>query len=1097
MSEVSTSRQSSWHVPQVQKACCCIITLLLILGLSQWFSIFRSVEFLINYVPLNIIFEVAAFAIAMMIFGMAWVTQRYRPSLQTLVIGIGFLGIGLLDLSHVLSYRVLPDFVTANTPEKSINFWLLARSLTAVLLLYVAFVPSLVNKRPGQGLRLGLLVLMLAGVAVAHLWFFYWPELVPDTFIVGQGLTDFKIHSEYVIIMVHLLAGLGLARRYLQEGYLGYLYLAASAVIMAMGEYFFSINVDFTDAYNIFGHLYKIITYCFLYRALFREMVYEPYQELDDARNRLQATLKALPDTLLEVSGAGRVLSVNARKENGEFAHWQPGTYVRDWLPAPATKVFLDALSRAESDGVVHDLRIVSERGCHLGLSVSRHEGWCYLVLCRDISAQVENEHRILHETRLNNLLLQIKRLARDDNENALLDCCAEQLAGLTASAGSLIHLCPENTPDQLPEQPRTFGASPAPWLTDGQSASPWQQAARSDQVVAWEGVSAGEGISLPVRDHQGVALVVSVFGRKEGYGEQERTTLGMVASALWSRIRQRRQDRAIHRLSKALEQNPYPVIITDAQVRIQYVNRAFTRVSGYAVDEVEGRNPSMLQSGKTENKTYVDMWAHLHRGQPWKGELINRRRDGSCYIESASIYPITDDAGRVINYVAHKEDITQHRNNEERLRQLSQCDQLTGVLNKRAFEQQLIQQLRRSRMRGGGLSLLWLDMDNFKSVNDSLGYVAGDELLVEISNRLRAQLAPGSLIGRPLGDGFVMAVEGNEQETIALLAEQLLQGIQAPVTLNHQLLSVSASLGIATCPHDGDNAVALFKAAELAMYRAKQDGRNGLRFYAPEMQKHSERALSLATALKNAIASQELALAFQPQMDISHRRMIGAEALLRWRHPEWGFVSPAEFIPLAEQNGLIVSIGWWVIDRVLEQLVALRAAGRDNISIAVNVSAAQLVQPDFVTELQARVHASGVPAQAIDIELTESVAMVNPEDTGEKMAALSAAGFRISIDDFGTGYSSMSYLKRFAIDKIKIDKSFVDEVTHKHEDKTIVNAIIHMARSLGMRTIAEGVETEEQFETLRRKGCDAIQGYWYSRPLLGEDFSAFVRAHT
>ncbi|MDP5291224.1 EAL domain-containing protein [Oceanimonas sp. CHS3-5] len=1094
MSDVLLMSAQRGHHREVFKGCFWVVLLALVMGLSQWLPMFQRVEFLINYVPLNIIFEVSAFTIAMMIFGMAWVTQRYRPSLQTLVIGIGFLGIGLFDLSHVLSYQVLPDFITANTPEKAINFWLAARLLTAVILLFVAFLPSLMEKRAGAGQRRSLLLLMLTLVALVHVWFLLFPRYVPDTYVVGQGLTDFKVHFEYLIIGAHMVAALGLANRYRTEGFITYLYLAVSAIIMAMGEHFFTIYVDFTDANNILGHLYKIITYGFLYRALFREMVYEPYQYLRDARSRLQATVDALPDSLFEVTRQGDILSVYAGGETGDLSAWQIRSHanVRSWLSEPAAAVFFDALHTAAREGVAHDIRIragTDAAPCYLGLSVSKKhnagEG-SFLVLSRDISQQVANETRILHETHLNSALLRINNLAHERDEQHLLLCGAEQAAALTASTGALVH---QGSHDgRLLAHPTLFGLQDLPALN---GTPPWQQAADSGQLVYWQGNEGG--ISLPVLNKDGVCLVISVFGKTGSYVEQDHDTLNMLASTLWSRLSQCRQHRSIQLLSKALEQNPYPVIITDAEVRIQYVNKAFTRVSGYAADEVMGRNPRMLRSGKTERRVYADMWAHLNQGRPWKGELLNRRRNGSLYFESASIYPICDETGRVINYVAHKEDITQHRENEERLRQLSQFDQLTGVLNKHAFEQQLAQQMTRARTRGDGLSLLWLDLDNFKSVNDTLGYVEGDELLVKISNRLRNLLAPGSLIGRPEGDSFVLAVDGNEQEPVALLAERVLQHVQEPVNLRDNPLSLSASLGIATFPHDGDNAVELFKAAELAMYRVKQDGRNGLRFYAPEMQKHSERALALATALKNAIANNELTLAFQPQLDLEHKRMIGAEALLRWRHAEWGFVSPAEFIPLAEQNGLIVSIGWWVIDRVLEQLALLHRAGRSDLSIAVNVSAVQLVQPDFVSELQARVAASGVPAGALDLELTESVAMVNPEETGEKIAGLSAAGFCISIDDFGTGYSSMSYLKRFSVDKIKIDKSFIDEVTHNHEDKTIVNAIIHMAGNLGMRTIAEGVETEEQLETLQRKGCNAIQGYWYSRPLPADDFAAFI----
>ncbi|MFH7565701.1 bifunctional diguanylate cyclase/phosphodiesterase [Oceanimonas smirnovii] len=1087
-----------WHNREVVQGCVWVSVLALLMMVAQVPPVVQQLESLIHYVPLNIIFEMFAFAVAMMIFGMAWVTQRYRPSLQALVIGAGFLGVALLDLSHLLSYRVMPAFITDNTPEKAINFWLAARALTAITLLLMAFVPSLSSRTTTRWQRRCGLMFVLSVVALCQVWFIGFPGTVPDTFVVGEGLTPFKIQFEYGMIAACLLAALGLLQGYRRSGQLGYLYLTVSAIIMAMAEYFLTRYVEFTDAFNILGHGYKIISYGFLYRALFRETVYEPYQSLSDARSRLQATLNALPDALLEVDDNGRVLSVYATGDAGDLP---AGSEQQDWLPAQAGNAFFHALQEADKYGIAHHTRMALSSGEHLELSVSRKRNQSrrsFLVMSRNVTRQVANEQRIQHETRLNNALSLVNHLDHKASVAELLFTCAKEAAELSVSTAAVIHVCREHDAEYLPVDAVPFGISPADLEQD---SSPWQTAAARHNTVQWHDAEdtpysslAATGMSVPVIDKGHVPLVLTVLGKRR-YHRQDADSLQILADSIWSRVRQRRQDGVIHLLSKALEQSPYPVIITDADVRLQYVNPAFMAVSGFSAAEVIGRNPKMFKSGKTAHSVYQDMWSTLGRGHTWKGELINRRRQGDEYTESTTIYPVTDELGRVIHYVAHKEDITEQKHNAERLRELSRFDQLTGLLNKQAFEQQLALQMKTAASMGQGLALMWLDIDNFKAVNDTLGHATGDEILVEMANRLQEELAPGSLVGRPEGDSVVLTVKNSEHKSLALLAERLLARIEQPVPTAGTSLSLSASLGIATFPEDGNSAQHLFQAAELAMYRVKQDGRNGLRFYAPDMQKNSERALSLATALKNAMVNGELALAFQPQLDLQQGSVTGAEALLRWQHPEWGFVSPGEFIPLAEQNGLIVNIGWWIVDRVLEQLNRLQQSGFENIVIAINVSAVQLAQPDFVARLQQRVAASGVPASRLELELTETVAMLNPEHTGEQLATLSAAGFRISIDDFGTGYSSMSYLKRFSVNKLKIDKSFIDDITDNHEDKAIVNAIIQMAKSLGMSTIAEGVETEAQLTRLRNKGCDAIQGYWFSRPLFEADFHAFIKS--
>ncbi|MCW9029284.1 MAG: GGDEF domain-containing phosphodiesterase, partial [Kangiella sp.] len=324
--------------------------------------------------------------------------------------------------------------------------------------------------------------------------------------------------------------------------------------------------------------------------------------------------------------------------------------------------------------------------------------------------------------------------------------------------------------------------------------------------------------------------------------------------------------------------------------------------------------------------------------------------------------------------------------------------------------------------------------------------------------------------------------------------AKNILEVVQRKIKFNSHIFSVSASIGLAISPNDGKSADKLIICAETAMYRAKHDGRNTFRFFAQEMQEHSLRSLQLSAALKEALTNNQFHLVYQPQMNLDDNSMVGAEALLRWEHPEWGAISPGEFIPLAEQNGMIVQIGDWVIKQVAQQQKEWLAKGFSAFTVAVNISALQFHQPDLVDKITNLVHNSGVTPRNIEIELTEAVALKDPEAAGKTIDALSHAGFKVSIDDFGTGYSSMSYLKRFAVNKLKIDQSFIKDIVADIDDQAIVTAIIQMAHSLHKTTIAEGVETQEQLELLRNKGCEEIQGYWYSRPLTAQQFETFLQ---
>lgn len=549
-----------------------------------------------------------------------------------------------------------------------------------------------------------------------------------------------------------------------------------------------------------------------------------------------------------------------------------------------------------------------------------------------------------------------------------------------------------------------------------------------------------------------------------------------------------------LRKLSLAVEQSPNSIVITDLDANIVFANSALLKSSGYSESEMIGQNSRMLQSGKTPTQVYKEMWDTITRGDIWKGDLVNRRKDGSEYVEYVMISPIRDDSGNITNYLAIKDDITEKLRIGERMQFLAHFDQLTGLPNRTLLQDHFRYALSLAQHSSNNLAIMLVDLDQFKYINDTLGHSIGDQMLIELAKRIKSVLRDEDTVSRSGGDEFIIVLPTASANNAASLANRLLEIISLPFVVEGHELITTASIGIAIYPNDGNDIEMLYKNADNAMYKAKQAGRNGFRFFTQELQANTERNLLLANALRFAIERNQLQLHYQPQVSVDDGRVIGAEVLIRWQHPELGMVSPTEFIAAAENTGQITKLGEWVLRNAARQMKAWLDAGLPIPVIAVNISAIQFRDSQFPELVTAILDEENLPHHHLELELTEAATMDNPEAAVSMMDQLDSLGIRMAIDDFGTGYSSLSYLKRFKVYKLKIDRSFVHEVTEDAEDKAIVAAIINMAASLGVRTIAEGVDTAGQLAFLRLQGCNEVQGFYFSKPLPADAFEDYVR---
>ncbi|POA98604.1 GGDEF domain-containing protein [Chromobacterium sinusclupearum] len=542
---------------------------------------------------------------------------------------------------------------------------------------------------------------------------------------------------------------------------------------------------------------------------------------------------------------------------------------------------------------------------------------------------------------------------------------------------------------------------------------------------------------------------------------------------------------------AKVFENSAEGILILDASARIIAVNDAFTRITGYTEDEALGKPSRIFHLGEREREA---MREALAGSGHWQGEMQDRRKNGEWYPAELSISALRDEDDELCNYVAVFSDITQRKEAEARLQFLANHDPLTRLPNRSSLTVQLDEALARMASQGGQLAVMFIDLDRFKLINDSFGHQAGDLLLCEIALRLARVVGERGMLARLGGDEFTLLMSGFDSHTqLGEVATDILTELGRPLSLEAHEVFITGSIGISVFPHDGQDAQTLLKNADVAMYRAKDSGKNTYQFFDAGMNTQTFERLLLENGLRMALERGEFELHYQPQLAADSRVLQGAEVLLRWRHPQLGLVPPVRFIALAEETGLIKPIGDWVLAEACRQLAAWDRQGLAVPRLAVNLSPRQFGQPSLPAKVAGALQAAGLPASRLELEITESMLMQNPDEAVQLLAQLKALGVWLSIDDFGTGYSSLSYLKRFPLDTLKIDQSFVDGLPDDEDNAAIAEAILAMAKKLKFHVVAEGVENEAQAAFLQGKGCHTLQGYHFSRPLPAAEFAALV----
>lgn len=1223
-----------------------LAALTLLLLLSRLLPI-PGLQGLANYLPFHILMETLAVAIASMIFVLGWHARQSARTYRTTLLACAFLGVALLDFTHMLSFEGMPDMVGPSDTEKTINFWLMARLFAAAGLLSVAFLPTRLIPQRTRWLMLASTVLCLIFL---HWLLLFQAHLLPATFDPDTGLTPFKIACEVVLILLYGAAAFKFWLTARQTQQLGLLALAVAAATMVLSELFFTLYSNVTDVYNLLGHIYKLTAYGFLYRALIIATIDIPYDKIAKLNTRVAATLNAMPDMVFEVGADTTIHDYHSQTSRAELVAPPDqfiGRKIAEFLPEAAVTTFHLVLADIDNSGRSsgRQYSLSTPTGPHRyeisgSLLSTRDAADRYILVIRDISK------RYLAEIRMSKLM-ELAGKAVTLDEKTLAQQALDTLEEISLSKIGFLHLVSaEQTEIELLAWSSATLASYCHANYDNHypiaTAGIWADCIRqghpiivNDYATATNKKGLPEGlfdlqrlVSVPILEAGKVVMVVGLGNADYPYDDDTVQTVQLFGNELFQIIQRRRAQRSAERnrriLKAALDHLPigvaintvgkevhfeymndnFPrfyqssretfnqesnfweavyeddaqreqiqarvmadfasgdptrmkweaipitragqptryitaqnvpvpeegltvslveditermqteaelriaatafssqegIMITDAEQRILRINPAFEAATGYTQAEVLGSSPRIFSSGRHDKAFYDDMWKCIEESDYWHGEIWNRHKNGEQLPQSLTITAVRNSEGKITHYVADYIDISDIKSAEEKISKLSYFDGLTGLANRERLRTLLAAAIDQHTAQQSFGGLLMLDLDNFKTINETMGHAAGDELLVEVSQRLQRNLHGVDFVSRYGGDEFMVLLNhiGADPDTasnaLQRTAQSLLTRLEGIYNIGKNSYYNSCSIGATLFGPDADNLQELLKQLDIALFEAKANGRNRISFFDPALQTAVSERSQLLSDLRSAIDNHEFELYYQAQLD-HNNNIVGVEALARWNHPQQGVLSPGLFIPMAEQNGLMLRLGEDILQMGIQQLRRWQdEPSSRHLKLSINITADQFYEHNFESRLQKLLEEYAIDVNGLMLEFTESMLLNDIDSAVNIIARLNAIGLQFAIDDFGTGYSSLAYLSRLPMSQLKIDQSFVSSIGRNDRDMAIIRTIIDMAHTLDMEVLAEGVEKNNQRKYLLQHGCKLFQGFLFSKPLQLQEFNALL----
>ncbi|NJO15284.1 MAG: EAL domain-containing protein [Thioploca sp.] len=1123
-----------------------IIIFLLIIPMLGWaISSFPLFEELTYYPPLYIFIKIFTIVMAVLIFAVGWNTYHKKLPRNIIILSTVFLGVGLFGFAHLLSYRGVADFIAPGHSGPSIDFWLTARLLAVLALLAIA----VLSDKPLAASRLTryrlLSSVLFMTVILAGLRFLY-NDIFLLSFPPNEEFIQLELIINYIIVALGIIAAILFYLRMQQPQSYDLVSLFGANIVMVLSNFFFTLTTY--DLFNLLSHAYQLISYLFLYRAIFESAIRKPYQQLYKSQKKLEKAQAALRQsefryrTVSELtSDYGYAFQVAA--DGNLNQEWVTEAFYRitGFTPAeidsrggvinlihpddiPIALQHRDILLSNQAD--VSEFRLITKNGESRWILNYGRPQWDSSAnrVMRIIGAAQDITSRHREEVRLTKLNQCLTSFGPKFNENInrLVALCGELMGAHFAVYSrleqGLLYSCGlwQTPPDY---HLNYSSAGPICYnIIDGESDNvvvihhlPNTLYAQTDPRVEQYQLQTYMGQVVKC-EQQRIGALSLFYNQSVELSQFDKKLIGIIAAAIGVEEERQRADEAI-KAERAFLQNvidgvPDPIMVIQADYQIILMNRIAREMAMIPTSTHSYGSCYQFSRGLSEGCGIANHRCPMEEVRKL-GKTVTIEHEyqdihGNHRVIEISAAPLWNTEGHLAGIIESSRDITERErvrkkllDNQSHLDYLAHHDTLTDLPNRLLFHERLQQAIVNAQANQSKVALLFLDLDRFKKVNDTLGHQVGDYLLKVVAQRLQTSVGQAGTVARLGGDEFTILIEGVQDiYPIAKIAQQIITELAHPFEVSHYEFYIGTSIGISLYPTDGQDVETLLKHADSAMYLAKAHGRGNYQFFTTELNRKAMRHLMLDTRLRKALEQEELQVFYQPQVDPSNGCIIGMEALVRWPYSQTEFISPAEFIPIAEEMGLIVPLGEWVLRTACTQTKIWQDEGLP-LRVAVNLSAQQFRQQNLLEKIMKILSETGLSPNYLELELTESIFLEGAEAAITLMNKMKKLGINLSLDDFGTGYSSLSYLKRFPLDNLKIAQEFVRDLTTDPCDVAIAEAIISLAKRLGLKIIAEGVETQEHLSFFQTHHCDLVQGYLFSRPLPASEFIQLLKKHS